>query len=129
MSTRKRRDPRSLEPEAPDMYEAPSKRTAAEERERQRRLDQIIDRGLELLIATVLRGPTHPPMPGPLPIAQSFPSTPIYRDVRATPIPDLVLARCEAAPPVRTPLCGERYVPRRWVSCPYCGHLLQAPVQ
>lgn len=94
-------------------------------------LGQLIENGLlmlmPLIVERIVASSTAPTRHEPA--AQVFPSAPIYRDVRATSIADLVLARCEAAPPVRTPLCGERYVPRRWISCPYCGHLLQAPVQ
>lgn len=94
-------------------------------------LGRIIESGLTMLmpfiVERIVASATAPERHEPA--AQAFPNAPIYRDVRATPLSDLVLARCEAAPPRRSPLCGERYVPRRWINCPYCGLVLQAPVQ
>lgn len=50
----------------------------------------------------------------------AYPSTPVYRDVQATPIVEIRMVACGCS--------GRRYVSRAWQYCPRCGGNVE-PVQ
>ena len=112
MSTRKRRDPRSLEPEAPELYaEAPTrKRPAAGQKPPT--LDEAlasvaITVGVRLIERLLAPTPPHPPAARPVDFDQSG---------------GLSQRTCNG----NKPYCGARMVLDHWRFCPYCATELRA---
>lgn len=122
MSTRKRRDPRGLEPESPSLY---TDEKASKKSPPPNIVDEVIARFI-VTAAPLLIARLFPPSvpPSPTPPSSPYPNTPPYRDVTVTPIAGFSMGRCEGT----YMQCGERYVPRSWHACPYCGGSLRRMV-
>ena len=114
---------RGLEPEGPDDGARPRPRRAPPA---QPNLDRVIGVAIGAIAAAFVDRMTQPAPPAAPDVV--YGESAIYRDVRTTPVQDIVLARCTLAgtPHAR---CGQRYVPRQWLNCPYCGQMLQAAIQ